>query len=363
MIYAQIREAYVVCMGHAKRVAVTEQLYQALEQELEEMEQSLGYRRRLLPHRHYLEHDAPHGTPSQRQREAAQSRLNRAIDNVYERQFQKALQQSSEVTEVKPHPSGEVVGVAATPEERLLRKRSLKRSSAPLQHIADERIMEEMRAGGFQAIRGKGAPIRTEPATHMLDNLDEKLNKVLINSGCVPEWISLDKEIRESVGRLKAAVRMAWLKYRSTSPPSRLAEQRWQEEREHFQLRVTNINEMIRKLNFEVPCLHMQRMPLRLDSFVERVTREVDTPPPGHGQEHVGQCETSSDSDQLWTESLSEQAVNLSDSSGSVSGEVRSQLHTLQHNTPNPSSVEESSFFGFISSLIQRFIISRQTKL
>ena len=88
----------MLCMSHVKNTALSEQLYRALEQELNAMEQSLGYRSRLLAHRHYLEHDTAHGTPSQRQREYIQSRLNRAIDNVYDRQFQKALEQSSEVS-------------------------------------------------------------------------------------------------------------------------------------------------------------------------------------------------------------------------------------------------------------------------
>lgn len=251
-------------MSHVTNTALSNQLYQALEQELHAMERSLGYQRRLLAHRHYLEHDAMHGTLSQRQREHTHSRLNQAIDSVYERQFQKALQ-TSEVNcqEVESY------------SDKRLKKRALRNSSAPLQRIADEKIMEEMKMGGFTQIRGKGAPIRNESATHVLDNLDEKLNKVLISAGCAPDWITLDKDIREEISKLKIAVREAWLKHTSSSTP--LTETQWKEDKKQFRDSVERINGEIRKLNFEVPSLHMQRALLNLDSFVDRVTKEADT--------------------------------------------------------------------------------------
>lgn len=259
-------------MSHVKKVALSEQLYRALEQELHAIEQSLGYRQKQLAHRHYLEHDALHGTQSQRQKDHAQSRLSRAIDSVYDRQFQKALQSSEVSSDVRPYAL-----------ERRLKKRALRRSSAPLQRIADEKIMEEMNTGGFKAIQGKGAPIRNNPATHVLDNLDEKLNKVLINSGCVPDWIALDKTIREETAQLKSEIKEAWLRYRS-APLNRSGEEQWERDRERFRDRTEYINDKIRKLNFEVPSLQLQRVTLNCDSFVDRVTSNVDSTTPATRQ-------------------------------------------------------------------------------
>ena len=322
----QIREAYVVCMSHLKRVAITEQLYRALEQEMQAMEDSLGYRRRLLAHRHYLEHDASHGTPSQRQRQAAQSRLNRAVDSVYDRQFQNALTQSSGLTEAEPPHVSVVVDRH--------HKRALRKSSAPLQRIADERIVEEMNTGGFKSIRGKGAPLRNEPATHVLENLDEKLNKVLINSGCAPDWIALDKEIRGDVERLKADVRAAWVRYNSSGQTQRSVEEQWEEDGEKFRERMTNINDKIRKLNFDVPSLHMQRVPLKHDRFIDRIIREAE--PLAHQSSQDGN-RGSNDSKQP-----------------SQSGATDDlPPHSAPH---SKHTVTESPVFNWISSLIQRFI-------
>lgn len=251
----------MLCMSHAKNTSLSEQMYRALEQELHALDKSLGYQRRQLPHRHYLTFDAGPGTPSQRQREHAQSRLNQATDSVYERQFQKALQ-NSDVTDIEPYSSSR-------------RKKSLRLGSAPLERIADERILEAMGSGGFAKIKGKGAPIRNDPATHVLDNLDEKLNKVLISAGCAPDWVMLGKEIREDVERLRKEVEEVWLRCGS-SKLSRSAETEWQEQMELFQISVEKINIKIRKLNFEVPSLHMQRTLLRCEAFVEKIIKDVD---------------------------------------------------------------------------------------
>ena len=157
-----------------------------------------------------------------------------------------------------------------------MNKRSLRSSSAPLQCIADEKIMEEMKTGGFAKIRGKGAPIRNEPATHVLDNLDKKLNKVLISAGCAPDWIALDKDIRDDIRKLKADIRDVWLSYKT----KKSAEEQWQRDREHFRERTERINAKIRKLNFDVPSLHMQRALIRFDSFVDKVASNVSTTAP-----------------------------------------------------------------------------------
>ena len=209
----------MLCMSHAKNTSLSEQMYRALEQELYALDKSLGYQRRRMPHRHYLTYDAGPGTPSQRQREHAQSRLNQATDSVYERQLQKALQ-NSEVTDIEPYSSSR-------------RKRSMRLGSAPLERIADERILEAMGSGGFAKIKGKGAPIRNDPATHMLDNLDEKLNKVLISAGCAPDWVMLGREIREDVERLRKEIEEAWLRCGSDKV-SMSAEMKWHEQMELF---------------------------------------------------------------------------------------------------------------------------------
>lgn len=220
--------------------------------------------------------------------------------------------------------------------ERRIKKRVMRNSSAPLQRIADEKIMEEMNTGGFRGIQGKGTPIRNEPATHVLDNLDEKLNKVLINSGCVPDWIALDKNIREEIAKLKGEVREAWKRCRS-APLNRSVEERWEEERQRFRDRTDNINDKIRKLNLEVPSVRLQRVLLKCDDFVERITSEIDQESP---------CVDSS------TPCVTHATVSRSEEHGGDD-----KLRTEPQRTEPTTFTLTGTVRGWVSAIVQRFLV------
>ena len=122
----QIRQAYKNCMSHIKKMAVAEESSAALEQELREIDQSLGLagREHRIPEDIYLTQDY-----FQRQVAYAQERIS--------------------------------------------------------QRKAD--------------FRGMGKSIRMERDSPILDDVQEKLNNMMGNAGFAPEWISLDKEIRQSI--------------------------------------------------------------------------------------------------------------------------------------------------------------------
>lgn len=64
-------------------------------------------------------------------------------------------------------------------------------------------------------------------------------------------------------------------------------EEQWNKDKARFSYRIETINSKIRKLNFEVPSLQMQRVPLKCDSFLERVTGEIDALPPNTTQDII----------------------------------------------------------------------------
>jgi len=53
-----------------------------------------------------------------------------------------------------------------------------------------------MKKGDFDDLPGKGKPLQYEERNPMVDFTTHNLNKILINNGYVPEWITLEKEIR-----------------------------------------------------------------------------------------------------------------------------------------------------------------------
>ena len=240
---------------------MSQEICTALDEELHKMETNLGFTSpRRLAHRHFLTHDVGPGTQSERQRAYSQSRLNQAMENVFERQFLKALE-NQEDKKVGPY-TGSAQG------------RASRRSTQTLERIADDTIQKSMRKGEFRKLQGAGKPLERGYEHVGLDNLQTKLNKVLINSGFAPEWISLEKEIRNSIKALKVQMTSVWHKC-GPHPMTPLAAREWEHHMRIFHDSVENINTKINLLNLIVPVLSMQRVPVRVDRLVAQISSEV----------------------------------------------------------------------------------------
>ena len=243
-------------------MAMSREIYTALEEELANIDKRLGFtKQRRLPHRQYLTYDVGPGTYSQRQKAYAQHRLNEAMDNVYERQFEKALRNpdAKEVDEFRGKSEWRQFKVTQT-----------------LERIANEKIRDAMGKGGFRNLKGMGKPLHVERDNPVLDNMQQKLNKMLSNAGFAPEWISLDKEIRKSIEKVKKRLTDSWSKC-GPHPMSPEKEKMWEHELKELSEAVKKINKKISTLNLVVPMRSAQRMHVRLELLVARVTR---TPPP-----------------------------------------------------------------------------------
>ena len=92
-----------------------------------------------------------------------------------------------------------------------------------------------------------------------LDSTTRRLNKVLIDSGFAPEWISLDKEIRQDVRRLREGL----LDNRKKVGPNPLTLQatvQWNHNLKEFEQKLCLINKKIDKFNMIVPILNKQKV-------------------------------------------------------------------------------------------------------
>jgi len=237
---------------------MSQEVYSALEEELQEIEKNLGFVR--VHHRHFLIHDVGPGTQSERQRAYAQFRLNQAMDNVFEKQFQKALENQYD-KEVGPYRGRRWSGAS-------------ERISQTIERIAEDAIQESVARGEFKNLKGLGKPLERECENMVLDDMQTKLNKVLINSGFVPEWITLDKTIRILIQDLKAQIISVWHNC-GPYPMNKLTMKEWERQICVFETSVADINTKINQLNLIVPALSRQRIPIRLDSLVARITSEV----------------------------------------------------------------------------------------
>lgn len=254
-------------MTYAKNVAMTRDIYAALEQELSDLDKHLGYtqsKQRRLPHRQYLSFDVGTGTIAQRQRAHSQQRVNQAMDNVFEKQFQKALE-NPDVKDITPYHGGSKSKVPGG------------KTTKSLQRIANEIIYDSMKRGEFDNLTGHGRPLDREPINPVLDNMEQKINKMLSNSGFAPEWIGLDKDIRASIDRFKADIALAWNKC-GPCPMVQKQAKLWEKHLLEFQDGIESINKKIFDLNLIVPSLTSQRTHLRLDKLLTKVVESSPVP-------------------------------------------------------------------------------------
>ncbi len=303
-------------MSYAKNVAMSREIYAAMEDELADIDQTLGFtKQRRLPHRQYLTYDVGPGTYSQRQKAYAQHRLYEAIDNVYEKQFEKALRNpdAKEVAEYKGKT-----------------KKFKPKITKTLEIIAHEKIRDSMGKGEFKNLKGMGKPLRREHDNPVIDDMQQKLNRLLSNAGFAPEWISLDKEIRQSIENVKKCLSTCWSKC-GPHPMTPERRKEWEQELEELSQTVKTINKKISDLNLIVPSLSAQRTHIRLELLVLKVTAESPS---------------SLKDSQIEGDSTSEERTSGVSDSASNANEL---------DQPTNSAANSTSDSGFISSIIRTF--------
>lgn len=257
-VILQIREAYKQCTSYAKNVALTREIHRAMEEELQNMDRTLGLRRhRQLAHRRYLQYDGVGpGTTSERQRAHSQRRLDQSRDSVFEKKFQDALRD----TDTK-----QVELYSAWPQST--------RVTNNLERVANEMIRDAIRRGEFSDLPGRGQPMMDTYQNPTLSSMEQKINVMLGDSGFLPDWIQLDREIRTHLEKLKGRILAEWNRC-GPHPMSRSKAGEWEQNLLVFQQQLEVINKKIRERNLKGPLVG-QKVNLKLDKVVSQVISGV----------------------------------------------------------------------------------------
>lgn len=131
--------------------------------------------------------------------------------------------------------------------------------------LVEDLIQESMSKGEFSNLPGSGKPLSLHQNQNpYVDFVTHKLNEVLIDNGFTPEWITLQKEIREDVQsfRKKLADQRAFL---GQFPLKAEEENKWQCNLAKFQKTIDQINKKICKFNLVVPILDKQMIHINLE--------------------------------------------------------------------------------------------------
>lgn len=83
------------------------------------------------------------------------------------------------------------------------------RSETDITGVVEQRIWHSMEEGQFENLPGKGKPLNLSTNPHA-DPAEDTLYRILSKNGCAPEWIELNKEIRNQVSAWRVALKKAW---------------------------------------------------------------------------------------------------------------------------------------------------------
>jgi DnaJ family protein C protein 28 len=150
----------------------------------------------------------------------------------------------------------------------------------------DQQIREAQERGEFDDLPGSGQPLDLTPNPYAQDR--ELAFKVLKDAGYAPEWIELDKAIREKLASARTALARRWKWYTTRLGELKDRSDSWaRAERERvqgswfraavaFESEVETINKEIAELNLKVPSPRFQRAKVNAAGEMERVTGRLE---------------------------------------------------------------------------------------
>ncbi|KAM5154913.1 dnaJ homolog subfamily C member 28 [Callospermophilus lateralis] len=253
--FVRIEEAYRKVLSH-----VVEQSHarQNKVEEMEEEEEKFKYN--TPQHRHYLSFEGiGFGTPSQREKQYRQFRADRATEQVME--YRKQKLQSQHFTN-----SVTVKDVRQSKEQKI---------TQAIERLVEDLIQESMAKGDFDNLSGKGKPLKKFSGCSYIDPMTHNLNRILIDNGYQPEWILMQKEIKDTIEQLREAILVSRKKLGNPMTPAE--QKQWNQVCEQFQENIQKLNKRINDFNLIVPILTRQKVHFDAQKEIIRTQKIYET--------------------------------------------------------------------------------------
>lgn len=214
-------------------------------------------------HRQYLSYEGyGFGTPFQRQKQYQQVKAMKAQERVLSHRLEKAH-------------AGEKI---------IMKKGSFFKNHAiktkyGFDRVVEDLIQEAMSKGDFNNLSGIGKPLSNAQSQNpYLDFTTHKMNRIMLDNGFTPEWIMLQKDIRDAIDLLKtnlAKDRSYFGDYPFESDQEKI---RWELVISKYVSDVEQINKDIDKYNLIVPILQNQLFRINLKSVAEKILNDETLP-------------------------------------------------------------------------------------
>ncbi|CAF1327406.1 unnamed protein product [Rotaria magnacalcarata] len=222
-------------------------------------------------HRTHLEYGGfGMGTPSSRQTAYYKMRAEKAYENVYEyRRDRESIETSGELIERK--------------------KRKDVRSTNFIDRLVEDLIQESMSRGDFNNIKPSGKTLH-ERNPHYMDFTTYKINEILIDNGYIPEWIQLEKQVREFIEQARIDMKRVFKAISSENLQSSDEKKsylsnniKWAQAIEKFRNDIIEVNLIIDKINLIVPMLWRQQVHYNADREIAKIVAlnplKIELPP------------------------------------------------------------------------------------
>ncbi|KAL3326648.1 hypothetical protein AABB24_037373 [Solanum stoloniferum] len=145
-------------------------------------------------------------------------------------------------------------------------QRDAVRSETDIINVVEQRIWHSMEEGQFENLPGKGKPLDLNTNPHA-DPAEDTLYRILSRNKCAPEWVELNKEIRNRVVEWRSALKRAWTHRGSVDDSA------WIEASESLKLQIRDINNKVFRYNLIVP-FGRQMLGLKWEKEMDRLKEE-----------------------------------------------------------------------------------------
>uniref|UniRef100_A0A3Q2Q180 DnaJ (Hsp40) homolog, subfamily C, member 28 n=1 Tax=Fundulus heteroclitus TaxID=8078 RepID=A0A3Q2Q180_FUNHE len=252
-LFARVEEAYRAVLTHQSTVR---QRDGAAEEDEEDKTRGVAPQ-----HRHYLSYEGVgSGTPSQRERQYRQIRVDRATEQVL------SYRQ-------REHERAAAAEGALAERDTRQRSRKIKITQA-VERLVEDLIQESMARGDFQNLSGVGKPLNKFEHNPYADPMTHNLNRILMDNGYQPPWVVTQRDIREGAARIRS--RLLEGRARLGDPMTPEERNRWERLCGSVQEELGKLNKMVDDYNLVVPMLSMQMVHFSLAREAERAQRGAE---------------------------------------------------------------------------------------
>ncbi|KAJ8039875.1 DnaJ-like subfamily C member 28 [Holothuria leucospilota] len=253
--FSELQEAYKVVHAHIQNQSETD-LYEEVDDEEFESDHVAPQHRQFLNFGGF-----GFGPPSQREKVYRKQKVLKAHEKVVNHK-------------VKRHAQSGTDGKSLT----LRQKRAVKKNKVTnaIERLVEDLIQESMAKGDFDNLPRKGQPLPSKTQyCPFIDISQHNLNQVLVNNGVVPEFVALEKEIRDLLADSKTELLKARLKL-GPEPLNSFNKKKWDGLLLNFEESVKMINRKVRQFNLVVPLLRMQKVQISAEKEVKKVVEKYE---------------------------------------------------------------------------------------